>query len=327
MSEVLAVAEHRRGELREITLEVIGKGSELAQAANASLSTVLIGSGVDELAQDLSKYTQKVLLVETPTLKEVNTEVHQLILAELIRERNPVLVLTGHTSYAYDLAPSLSTELGAPLLTDCIDLAFEDSTLVGTRQMYGGKLNARVTCANSPIYMATLRQGSFQPPPQVSGQIEKITTSVVQEPDYRRFIQYVEEALGDVDITKADVVIGIGRGIKEEQNMGLVQQLADALGGVLACSRPVVDAGWLSKDRQVGSSGKTVKPKLYVAVGISGAFQHVTGMKASETIVAINKDPNAPIFADAHYGIVDDLFKVVPALTEKIAEMKSGGKA
>jgi electron transfer flavoprotein alpha subunit len=236
------------------------------------------------------------------------------------------LVLAGHTSYAYDLAPSLATELEAPLLTDCIDLAFEGSRLVGTRQIYGGKLNARVTCTESSLYMATLRQGSFQPPPETSGQIEKINTTIDEEPEYRRFLEYIEEAIGDVDITKADVVIGVGRGIKEEQNMSVVQQLADALGGVLACSRPVVDAGWLSKDRQVGSSGKTVKPKLYLAVGISGAFQHVTGMKGSDTIVAINKDPNAPIFADADYGIVDDLFKVIPSLTQKITEMRSGGK-
>ena len=140
---------------------------------------------------------------------------------------------------------------------------------------------------------------------------------------YRKFVDYVEAAVGDIDITQADIVIGVGRGIKEKENLAVVEALAESLGGVLACSRPVVDAGWLPKDRQVGSSGKTVKPKLYIAVGISGAFQHVAGMKAAETIVAINKDGNAPIFGEADYGIVGDLFKVIPALKEKINELKT----
>ena len=147
--------------------------------------------------------------------------------------------------------------------------------------------------------------------------------TVPDEPALRRFVEYVEAAVGDVDITKSDVIIAVGRGIKEEENMALVEELAELLGGVVGCSRPVVDAGWLPKDRQVGSSGKTVKPKLYLAVGISGQFQHMSGMKAAETIVAINKDPKAPIFAAADYGIVGDLFKVVPALKEKIAEVRA----
>ncbi len=155
------------------------------------------------------------------------------------------------------------------------------------------------------------------------GSVTELDTAVPEEPALRKFLEYVEAAVGDVDITKADVVISVGRGIREEENMAMVQELAEALGGVVACSRPVVDAGWLAKDRQVGSSGKTVKPKLYLAIGISGQFQHVSGMKAAETIVAINKDPKAPIFAAADYGIVGDLFKIVPALKDKIAELRA----
>jgi electron transfer flavoprotein alpha subunit len=152
--------------------------------------------------------------------------------------------------------------------------------------------------------------------------IQKIDAPVTNQPDYKKFIEYIEAAVGDVDITKADVLVGVGRGIKEQANLAMIEEFAEVVGGVVACSRPIVDANWLPKDRQVGSSGKTVKPKLYIAVGISGAFQHIAGMKNADTIIAINKDPNAPIFNEADYGIVDDLFKVVPALKNKIMEMK-----
>jgi electron transfer flavoprotein alpha subunit len=171
--------------------------------------------------------------------------------------------------------------------------------------------------------MLTLRSGLC--PAQegnLEAEIQRIESPITSQPDYKKFIEYIEAAIGDVDITKADVIIGVGRGIKEQANVAIVEELAKAIGGVVACSRPIVDANWLPKDRQVGSSGKTVKPKLYIAVGISGAFQHIAGMKNSGTIIAINKDPNAPIFNDADYGIVDDLFKVVPALKNKIAELK-----
>jgi electron transfer flavoprotein alpha subunit len=171
--------------------------------------------------------------------------------------------------------------------------------------------------------MVTLRAGVFQPGEgSASGEIVVADSALTEDVAYRRFLQYIEEAKGDVDISGAEVVIGVGRGIKEQENMALVEELATQLGGVLACSRPVVDAGWLPKDRQIGSSGKTIKAKIYVAIGISGAFQHVSGIRGTETIVAINKDPSAPIFGEADYGIVSDLFKAVPSLTEKIKELK-----
>jgi electron transfer flavoprotein alpha subunit len=186
--------------------------------------------------------------------------------------------------------------------------------------MYGGKVSATVVFCPAHTYMATVRQAAFpfEEGELLGGEVMAVDSPLTEEVKYRKFLEYVEAAVGDVDITQADVVVAVGRGIKEEENLALVKRLAQALGGVLAGSRPVVDAGWLPPDRQVGQSGKTVKPRLYLAVGISGASQHVVGMKAASTIVAINKDPDAPIFKVAHYGIVDDLFKVVPALTEQL---------
>ncbi len=188
-----------------------------------------------------------------------------------------------------------------------------------TRQIYGGKIDERVSFRDAATALVTVRAAAFPVENgKKSGSVTEPDVTVPDEPAIRRFVEYVEAAVGDVDITKSDVIVAVGRGIKEEENLALVEELAELLGGVVGCSRPVVDAGWLPKDRQVGSSGKTVKPKLYVAVGISGQFQHMSGMKAAETIVAINKDPKAPIFSEADYGIVGDLFKIVPALKEKI---------
>ena len=193
-----------------------------------------------------------------------------------------------------------------------------------TRQIYEGKIDASVSFRDAASALVTVRAAAFPVEDGArSGGVTEVDAAVPDEPAIRRFVEYVEAAVGDVDITKSDVIVAVGRGIKEEENVALVEELAELLGGVVGCSRPVVDAGWLPKDRQVGSSGKTVKPKLYVAVGISGQFQHMSGMKAAETIVAINKDPKAPIFSEADYGIVGDLFKIVPALKEKIAEARA----
>jgi electron transfer flavoprotein alpha subunit len=192
-----------------------------------------------------------------------------------------------------------------------------------TRTFYGGKLDAHMSVKDADIYLLTLREGSFPADePSKSGEIVKTDNPVSADLSFRQFVEYVEPEVGDVDITQSNLLVGVGRGIREDKNLPVMEELAQALGADLAASRAVVDAGWLPQDRQVGISGKTVKPKLYLAVGISGAFQHVTGMKGSDVIVAINKDPDAPIFGIADYGIVDDLFKVVPKLTEKLKELK-----
>lgn len=324
MKEIFVLAEHRRGELRDVTFEMLTKGRGLAEELGADLAAVLLGHNVSGFADQLTKYANRVLLVEDEKLENFNSEAYQRALSSLVKERGPVLTMIGHTGFGMDLAPSLAAELGLPLSTDCVGLEVEDGSLVLVRQIYGGKVNARVTFPGADQYMVTVRGAAFPAEEGTfTGEVVAIDSPLTEEIRYRRFLEYVETAVGEVDITQADVVVAVGRGVKDEKNMPLLQELADSLGGVLACSRPVVDAGWLSKDRQVGNSGKTVKPRLYIAIGISGAFQHVTGMQGSETIVAINKDPKAPIFNVADYGIVDDLFKVVPVLKGKISELKA----
>jgi electron transfer flavoprotein alpha subunit len=324
MGEIFVLAEHRQGELRDVTFEMLGKGQELAATLDAPLVAVLLGHNVDGLATELAKHANLVLVIEDEQLEHFNSAAYQQVLARMITERKPGLVLMGHTSYGMDLAPSLATQLDLPLVTDCVGLEFEDgpgAQPLAVREMYGGKVSAKVAFSQAGTYMATARQAAFpfeEEGEPLGGEVVAVDSPLTDEIEYRKFLEYVEAAVGDVDITQADVVVAVGRGIKEGENMALVEKLAEALGGVLAGSRPVVDAGWLPPDRQVGQSGKTVKPRLFVAVGISGASQHVVGMKASSTIVAINKDPDAPIFKVAHYGIVDDLFKVVPALTAQL---------
>ncbi|MFC1682846.1 electron transfer flavoprotein subunit alpha/FixB family protein [Candidatus Zixiibacteriota bacterium] len=322
MKEILVLAEHRSGELRDVTLEMLTKGRQLAEAHDAQLVTALLGHDLTDFSQKLKRWANQVIVIEDLKLENFNADAYQQVLSALIKDRQPALTLIGHTSFGVDLAPVLATELGLPLITDCIDLQLKDGAPLAIRQVYGGKLSAEVSFVESPC-MATLRQGAFAlEEKDLGGEILKVDSPLTEEIAYRKFLKYIEAVIGDVDITQAEILISVGRGIKEEKNMPVVEELAKAMGGVLSCSRPVTDSGWLPSDRQVGQSGRTVKPKLYVAVGISGAFQHIAGMGGSDTIVAINKDPNAPIFSVAQYGIVGDLFQVVPALTEKIAEMK-----
>ncbi len=323
MADIFALVEHRQGAVRDITYELLTCGRTLADKQNAKLTAVLLGYNTDTFIDNLKSQAHRLLVIDNEIYKEFNAETYQMTLAEIIKKQNPMLTLIGHTAFGYDLCPSLAVHLGIPFTTDCLEIDIADHRVKITRQLFDGKLNAHVLLRENPSYILTLRSGSI--PAQegnLSAEIEKIEAPISAEPDYRKFIEYIEAAVGAVDITKADILIGIGRGIKDQANVALMEEFASAVGGVLACSRPIVDAGWLPKERQVGSSGKTVKPKLYIALGISGAFQHIAGMKNSDAIIAVNKDPNAPIFNEADYGIVDDLFKVVPVLKNKIAELK-----
>jgi len=324
VKEIFCLAEHRSDELRDVTLELLGKANDLAEKLDAEVNAVLLGHDVGSFAQELSSHAKRVLVVEDEKLADFNQAAYQKVLSHLIHEHGPVLTLIGHTAFGMDLAPSLAVETDLPLATDCIDLEVEGGELFAVRQMYGGKVNARVSFPGARQYMVTVRQGAFPAGKGESkGEVVAIPSPLTEEIKNKKFVRYVEAEAGEVDITQADVIVSVGRGIKKKENMPIVEELADCLGGVVACSRPVVDLDWLSKDRQVGQSGKTVKPKLYLAVGISGAFQHVVAMRGSETIIAINKDANAPIFNIADYGIVDDLSQVVPALSAKIKEVKS----
>ncbi|MCJ7631535.1 electron transfer flavoprotein subunit alpha/FixB family protein [Candidatus Bathyarchaeota archaeon] len=317
------MAEHRKGQIRDITFEMLTKGREIAKNTNMDLTAVLLGKDVKEYAKTLSEYAKKVLLIEDAKLENFNSETYQKALFKLINERKPLLTILGHTSLGVDLAPSLAVALNLPLATDCIDLEFDSETLMITRQMYGGKVNVRAAVRKSNSYIVTVRQAAFKAQKKaMNGEIIEVLSPLTEEITEKRFIEYVLPSPGGVDITAANVIVGVGRGIKDVSSIPIIEELAKALGGVLACTRPIVDKGWLSKDREVGISGKTVKPKLYIAVGISGASYHILGMKNSDLIVAINKDPNAPIFNFANYGVVADLFKIVPALKGKIYELK-----
>jgi electron transfer flavoprotein alpha subunit len=286
MGDVFVLAEHRRAELREVTLEMLGKGRELAEQMGGSLKAVLLGHGIDAFAGELANHAHKVLVVKDERLENFNSELYQKVLVSLLADRKPTLTLIGHTACGMDLAPSLAAELNLPLATDCIGFEFEDTKLLAIREVYGGKLQAKVSFGESEQYMATVRQAAFpiQELESLGGQIVALDSPLAEEAKRKKFIEYVEAAVGDVDITQSEIVVAVGRGIKEQENLEIV-----------------------------------VKPKLYIAVGISGASQHLAGMKASDTIVAINKDPGAPIFNVATYGIVDDLFKVVPALMEQLS--------
>lgn len=319
MKDIFVLLEHRRGEMRDISIEMLSGAGKLG----GTVVAVLLGKDVDAFAEKAAGYADKVLYVNDDMFENYNSEAYQKALSALIKEHDPGLLLVGNTAQGVDMAPALAVELEAPLVTDVTVLEIEGEKPKPTRQFFGGKLDAHMAMKDSELYIITLREATFQAEePSKSGEIVNVDNPVTEDITYRKFLEYVEPEVGEVDITQSTLLIGVGRGIREDKNMPVVEELAEAIGADLAASRAVVDAGWLPSDRQVGISGKTVKPKLYLAVGISGAFQHVTGMKGSDVIVAINKDPDAPIFGIADYGIVDDLFKVVPKLVEKIKELK-----
>lgn len=323
MAEILVLAEHRLGQIRGITYEMLTKGRELAEKVNAELTVAILGKDIKDKAKTFSEYARKVSFIEDAKLENFNSEAYQKTLSHLIKEHKPILVMIGHTAYGVDLAPRLAASLNIPLSTDCIDLNFENGNLTVTRQMYGGKVNVKAVMKKAEIYMVTVRPAVFhakRPQPPIKGELIETPSALAEEPFSKRFVKYSLPPPSGVDITASEKIVGIGRGIKDQANMLLMEEFAKTLGAVLACSRPVIDKGWLPGDRQIGVSGKTVKPKLYIAAGISGAFHHILGVKNSDLIIAVNKDPDAPIFKFSDYAVVDDLFKIVPALTNKIRE-------
>jgi len=324
MGEIFVLVEHRQGKIRDVTHEMLVAGETLASQRGASSTAVLLGHNVKNFAEELATRGSKVLVVEDVQLENFNSILYQKGLSSLMAKYQPLLTLIGHTAFGMDLAPSLSVELGFPLVTDCIGLSFEESRLKAVRSIYGGKVNANVSLKESRGYIATIRPGVFSP-----GAPGEKRAGIVMEPsplqgtvDVKKFIEYIEAPITGEDITQAEIIVSVGQGIGGPEYIPMIEEVAKSLGGVIACSRPVVDRNWLPKDRQVGISGKTVRPKVYIAIGISGAFQHVTAMQGSETIIAINKDPRAPIFGVADYGIVDDFQNVIPILKEETKRMK-----
>jgi electron transfer flavoprotein alpha subunit len=324
MGDIMVLVEHRQGAIRDITREMLAKGQQLAEQTKSELTAVLLGKGIASMADEIKSYSHHTLIVEDELLSHFNSEPYQDVLSFLMKERKPSLLLIGQTAFGMDLAPSMATAAGIPLTTDCYEIEVKGDAIIPYRQMYGGKMCAEVHSKEAPCVMITVRAGSFPAEnlQQINGAVEKVSFQFDTDYAYKKFIQYIEAAVGDVDITQSDIIVAVGRGISDAENISIAEELAKLVGGVVGCSRPVADKNWLPKERQVGTSGKTVRPKMYIAIGISGAFQHIAGMQGAETIIAINKDPKAPIFNVAHYGIVDDLFKAVPAIVGKLREHK-----
>jgi len=319
MHEIFVLAEHRQGELRDVNFEML----TLAGSLDSKVTAVLLGSGMDDFAAKLAPFTDRVIVVDDPMFENFNAIDYQAALKALIEADKPHLVIIPNTGQGADILASLALEMGASFTSDIIGLAIEGDKPVATRAFYGGKINGRIEFKDADLYMVGLREGAIPAGEGTkSGEIQKVDNPVAATATNRKFLSYEQPAIGDVDITQSAMLVSVGRGIREDKNLPMMEELAKLIGADVSGSRAVVDAGWLPTDRQVGISGKTVKPKLYLALGISGAFQHVTGMKGSDVIVAINKDPDAPIFQYADFGIVDDLLKVVPALIDKIKEMK-----
>ena len=320
MGGIFVVVEHRQGKVRDITLEMLSKARELKHDLGGDLTAVLLGWETGLLIESLRGRADRILVIEDERVKNFQAEVYQLILQQLIQEVHPSLTLIGQTAWGLDLAPCLAVQLGFPLVTDCLDIKIEAGKPTALRQIYGGKVFARVSLKESPGYLATIRPGAISPDPSGDGPTEVVKKEFPSglPESKKQLLELIESESREVDIAQAEFLVSVGRGVGEEENLALVRELAHSLGAVLSCSRPIVDKKWLPKYHQVGTSGKSVKPKVYLALGISGAFQHLAGISGAGTVIAVNKDPRAPIFRVAQYGVAQDIFKIIPALMEQI---------
>jgi electron transfer flavoprotein alpha subunit len=326
-SGVLVFIEHRDGALNKTSLEAIAAAQNLASALTETVSAVVPGSNIDALAQDIAGYDlAKVTKVTNDKLAQYTPDGYTSAMEHVVRQLDPQLVVMPHTYLVRDFAPKLAARFGKSLISDCIRAEASGTAITFTRRIFLGKLDSDVVSDGAAPVFATFQSGAYRPDQAKRGSGATIEEMPVDVGEIRMTpeapFQEVKQA---VDLSKADIIVAVGRGIKSKDNLALAEKLAEALGADLAASRPICDAEWLPIDRQIGSSGQTVAPKLYVALGISGAIQHLVGMKNSGTIVAINKDPEAPIFDIADYGIVGDLFEAVPVLTEEIKKIKGLG--
>jgi electron transfer flavoprotein alpha subunit len=317
--DIFIVIEHLRGQVADISYVMLAAGHELAQSTGGKSVAVLLGHNAQDLAGNLS--ADQLLVIDHPALADFTPDAYQKTLASLIGEKQPRAVLLGHTSIGMDVAGGLSVQLGLPLVSSGHSFTADGKFI---SQICGGKIMAEGDLP-SPTALVTMVPGGYKPEQGQSTQPPQITQVDAPTLDGLRVAlkQYVEPEAADVDISKEQILISVGRGIQNQDNISLAEELAEALGGVVCASRPVVDQGWLPTGRLVGKSGKAVKPKIYLALGISGAPEHAEAITSSNTIVAINTDPAAPIFNIAKYGATVDLFDLVPVLTEKILQTKS----
>ncbi len=332
---VFVFAQQVDNKLSGIALELVGKGKDLAKDLGTEVTAVLVGSGVKDLADELAAYgADKVILVDDPELKEYRTEPYAHALASVIEKYKPEIFLVGATAIGRDLGPRVSARIHTGLTADCTQLEIGDfpinpvpgkeqlhNQLLMTRPAFGGNTIATIACPEFRPQMATVRPGVMQKAPRVEGAkavVEEFNPGFTPDNKYVEILEIVKSVVDTVDIMDAKILVSGGRGVGNPENFKILDDLAEVLGATVSCSRAVVDAGWKPKDLQVGQTGKTVRPNVYFAIGISGAIQHLAGMEESDLIIAINKDETAPIFDVADYGIVGDLNKIVPALTEKL---------
>lgn len=323
---IWAVAELDGDKLKSVSKEVVTCGQALAEALGADLEIVVPGASTQSAAQEISGFDAgAVRTIEDPTLDPYTPDVFAAALSQAIREQSPQIVVFPHTYQVRDWVPRLAAELGVGFISDVVGHRVDEGRPTFVRQPYQGKLNADCVFSGQEPHLVSVQAGAYLADDANAGSTEVVPQSVdlVGTETRTDVLETFQEVEDRVDLSRSEVIVAVGRGIGKEENIALVEELAAALGGQVAASRPVCDNEWLPMDRQIGSSGQTVSPRLYVAVGISGAIQHIVGMKNSGTVVAINKDPNAPIFAVSDYGIVGDLFEVVPALTERVGAVRS----
>src|SRR5690348_979077 len=321
--KILLITEQREGKSNNVSLETLAAAQQIASQTSGTISGVVVGKGVAALAGELAAFKlDEVLLVEHDLLDKYTPDGFSIALRQVIESAKPDLVLLPHTYQVRDFAPKLAASLNKGMVGDSVGYRHENGKLIFVRQMFQGRTNADVVFTGEPPWIATFQAGAFRADLAAKGAtkatVKPVAVQLKPEQIRTKPLELFREAKQAVDLTQAPILVSVGRGIKAPENIPIAEKLAKLLGGEVSASRPICDEGWLPMDRQIGSSGQTVAPKLYLALGISGAIQHVVGMKGSRTIAAINKDQNAPIFEIADYGIVGDLFEIVPALIEEL---------
>jgi len=326
---ILVVVEQREGKLNRVSWETLTAGQTLSAETGWPLEAAIVGRGVSALAAEVAgKKVAKVYAVESNKLEPYTPDSFSAALKQFLSSKQPKLVLMPHTYQVRDFVPKLATSMGRTVISDCIGYKKEGDKLLFTRQMFQGKLAADVSFTADAPWFVTFQNGAFRGDKVEAGAsaapVETVNVDIADAVVRNKPQEVFKEAKQAVDLTQAEIIIAVGRGIKEQKNIDIAKQLAEALGGELAASRPICDSGWLPMDRQIGSSGQTVAPKLYLALGISGAIQHIVGMKGARTIIAVNKDSEAPIFEIADFAVVGNLFDVVPPLIEEVKKAKAG---
>lgn len=324
---VWVFAEQREGELQKVSLELLGEGRRVADKLGVKLTALLLGNNVSNLAEKLAAHgADEVLVAEDKNLEHYTTDAYTKVICDLATERKPGILFVGATFIGRDLGPRIAARLSTGLTADCtsIDVEVENGDLLATRPAFGGNLMATIACPDHRPQMATVRPGVFEAVNTDASncKIEKVNVNLADSDVRTKVIETVKTAKDIIDISEAKIIVAGGRGVGSKENFAMLQELADVLGGVVAGSRAAVEKGWIENAYQVGQTGKTVKPTIYIACGISGAIQHVAGMQDSEVIIAINKDETAPIMNVADYGIVGDVKKVLPELIAQAKAIK-----